>query len=72
MKITEIRQMSTEEIKAEVDDTREELMRFRFQRATGELVNHNQIRMARRKIARLLTVLNERKVEEEASLEGES
>ena len=72
MEANKIRQMSTEEIQAEVDDTREELMRLRFQRATGELVDHNQIRLARRKIARMLTILNERRAEEEASLEGEA
>jgi large subunit ribosomal protein L29 len=70
MDIAEIREMSVEDIDLELDDTREELMRLRFQQTTGELTDHNQIRIARRKIARLLTVLNERKLAEEK--EGEA
>lgn len=60
MKAAEIREMSIEDIQTELDDAREELMRLRFQRATGELADHNQLRFTRRKIARLLTVLSER------------
>ena len=70
MDISEIREMSVEDIEMEIDDTREELMRLRFQQTTGELTDHNQLRYARRKIARLLTVLNERKRAEEK--EGEA
>jgi ribosomal protein L29 len=70
MEISEIREMSVEDIEMEIDDAREELMRLRFQQTTGELTDHNQLRHARRKIARLLTVLNERKRAEEK--EGEA
>ena len=70
MDISEIREMSIEDIELEIEDTREELMRLRFQQTTGELTDHNQMRTTRRKIARLLTVLNERKRAEEK--EGEA
>jgi large subunit ribosomal protein L29 len=70
MDMSEIREMSAEDLALELDDTREELMRLRFQQTTGELTDHNQIRFARRKIARLLTVLSERKSAEEK--EGEA
>lgn len=70
MEITEIREMSLEDLELELDDTREELMRLRFQQTTGELTDHNQLRFTRRKIARLLTVLNERKLAEKK--EGEA
>ncbi|MEN8241111.1 MAG: 50S ribosomal protein L29 [Chloroflexota bacterium] len=69
MDAAEIREMSAEDIALEIDDTREELMRLRFQQTTGELTDHNQMKTARRKIARLITVLNERKLAEEK--EGE-
>jgi ribosomal protein L29 len=52
----EIRDLSVEEIDAELDDAREEYMRLRFRMATGELTDHNQIKVARRLIARFLTV----------------
>ncbi|MEK6221429.1 MAG: 50S ribosomal protein L29 [Chloroflexota bacterium] len=68
MKASEIREMSVEEIVEELDDSREELMRFRFQLTTGELTDYNQLTTARRKIARLTTILNEMRQAEE--LEG--
>jgi large subunit ribosomal protein L29 len=55
--------MSTENILEELDNTREELMRLRFQMTTGELSDHSQVSIAKRKIARLLTILGERKTE---------
>jgi len=70
MDVTEIREMSAEDIALEIDDTREELMRLRFQQTTGELTDHNLMKTARRKIARLITVLNERKLAEEKEGEG--
>jgi large subunit ribosomal protein L29 len=60
VKADEIREMSTEDILAELDDSREELMRMRFQRATGELADFNRLSYTRKKIARLQTVLRER------------
>ena len=72
MKASEIRALSTEEIEKLLDDAREELMRLRFQKATGELTDTSRLGHTRRHIARLLTILNERRREEEAAkMEGE-
>lgn len=60
MKASEIRKMSTDEILTELDNVREELMKLRFQTATGELTDFNRIRVTRRNIARLVTLLAER------------
>lgn len=70
MDVTEIREMDNEDILEELDATREELMRLRFQQTTGELTDHNLMKFTRRKIARLLTVLKERESEQES--EGEA
>ncbi|MBN1231446.1 MAG: 50S ribosomal protein L29 [Anaerolineales bacterium] len=70
MEIKEIREMSTDSLLDELDTTREGLMRLRFQQATGELVDHNQIRYSRRTIARILTVLDQR--EKTQAKEGEA
>lgn len=59
MKTDEIRKMSIEKIEDELDAAREQLMRMRFQKATGELKDQNLPRMTRHKIAQLLTVLRE-------------
>ncbi len=69
MKAAEIRGMSIEEIEEEILDAREELMRLRFQLATGELTDHTRISQTRRRVARLLTIHHERR--REAAEEGE-
>mgnify|MGYP001828744528 FL=1 len=70
MKADEIRKMSTDDILNQIGETREELMNLRFQQATGELVDYTRLRITRRLVARLQTILNER--EKEAVLEGEA
>lgn len=71
MKPSEIRELSVEEVENTLDETREDLMRMRFQIATGELTDHNQMRNARVKIARLLTNLNQRERTETIVKEGD-
>lgn len=70
MKPTEIRDLSTEEIRNRLNDKREELMNLRFQQATGELTDYNRLRETRRDIARLLTELTQR--QRQAKMEGEA
>lgn len=63
MKTSEIRNMSNEEIRNRIDDTRHELMNLRFQVVTGQLTDTSQLKQVRRKIARLETILSERESE---------
>lgn len=70
MKSAEIRELSTEEIKTNIDDSRQELMNFRFQMAVGSLKDYTQVRSTRRNIARMLTILNQREMAE--NQEGEA
>ena len=60
MNAKEVRELSTEEIRAELINTRQELMNLRFQMVTGQLSDTSRFKSARRDIARLETVLNER------------
>lgn len=60
MKPNEIRNLTVDEIHAEVADLRQELLDLRFQAAVGQLSNPKRIRTAKREIARLLTVANEK------------
>jgi large subunit ribosomal protein L29 len=60
MKPNEIRNLTAEEIEAEVDGRREELLDLRFQAAVGQASNPRRIREAKREIARLLTVAAEK------------
>lgn len=70
MKVEEIRALADEEIQAQIDETREEMMNLRFQQSTGELLNTSRITETRHLIARFETILRERELE--AAVEGES
>jgi large subunit ribosomal protein L29 len=59
MNSKEIRNLSAEQIKTKVADTREELMKLRFQQVTGQLTDTSRLRTLRRDIARLETILAE-------------
>jgi large subunit ribosomal protein L29 len=65
----ELRDLTTDELRSRLNDAREELMKLRFQQATGELTDHTRLRYTRRSIARLITLINER---ERTVTEGEA
>jgi len=46
-------------------------MRLRFQLTTGELTDHNQIRLTRRNIARMITIMKQL-ADEQKEKEGEA
>jgi len=52
--------MTNDELDRRLADTRQELFNLRFQSATGQLENTARLRHARRDIARILTVQQER------------
>lgn len=56
----DFRSLSTDEIRVELDDTRQELMNLRFQMSTGELTDYTRLRHTRRMIAQMLTIISER------------
>jgi large subunit ribosomal protein L29 len=60
-KIAEIRAKSTDELKAMLLELRKEQFNLRFQRATGQLEAVSRIRQVRRDIARVKTIIGERK-----------
>ena len=59
----EIRELTTEQIVAKVKENKEELFNLRFQQATGNLEKPSRIRELRHEVARMKTVLRERKSE---------
>ena len=60
----ELRELSDEELRARLDAAKEELFNFRFQLATGQLDNPMRIKQLRHEVARLLSLLRERELEE--------
>jgi large subunit ribosomal protein L29 len=55
--------MTNEELELALADRRQELFNLRFQSATGALENPARLKLAKREIARILTVRNERENE---------
>jgi len=62
MKASEIRELSTEEIKNLINDLKQELFNLRFQKATGQLENPMKISHVKKDIARAKTILREREL----------
>ena len=60
MKAKDYRDLSDEQLESHLHDTRQELFNLRFQAATGALENSARVKLAKREIARVLTVRNER------------
>jgi len=64
MKAKEIRELSTEEITTRIEEETEQVDQLTFQHAIADLQNPMVLRQKRREIARLKTILNERRMEE--------
>lgn len=60
MKIVDVRGKTVDQLKDELANLRKEQFNLRFQRASGQLENVARIRVVRRDIAKIMTVLAER------------
>ncbi|MCW2649379.1 MAG: ribosomal protein [Mycobacterium sp.] len=58
----ELRELTDEELLERLRESKEELFNLRFQMATGQLDNNRRLRMVRREIARVYTMLREREL----------
>ena len=63
MKAKQLRDLSDEELERALSERRQELFNLRFQSATGALENPARLKLAKREIARILTVQVERQDE---------
>ena len=70
VKSSELRNLKSGEIETKLSDAREELMKLRFQQVTGQLTDTSRLRILRREIARMQTILREQPTAEVA--EGEA
>ena len=60
---SELRELSDDELDDKLAERRQELFNLRFQSVTGALENSARQKLAKREIARILTVVNERDAE---------
>ncbi len=66
MKATTLRERSADELAKNLSDLEEQLFKLRFQKSTGQIENPVKIREVRKDIARVLTLINERRAQETA------
>jgi large subunit ribosomal protein L29 len=71
MKLREIRKLTDDALRAELNDKKEELMKLRFQQASGELQDFTRLRQMRRVIARLYTEVRERQQNQNSEVSNE-
>ena len=62
MEIDDLRVLPDDELRTELSETHRALMNLRFRVATMQLANVNEIRRARKRIARINTVIREREL----------
>lgn len=70
MKVTEIRDMPSEEITQLVGQKKKALFNLRFQRETEQLERPAELRKLKTDIAKLLTILREREMAEKAGAQA--
>ena len=66
MKVTEIRELSAEELQAKLTSCKEELFNLRFSHAINQLDNPKKIAEVKKTIARIKTIIHERELEDSA------
>ena len=64
VKASELRNLNLGEIENKLSDAREELMKLRFQQVTGQLSDSSRLRILRREIARMQTILHQQNAAE--------
>ena len=61
VRASDLRTRSDDELTEQVDNLGKEIFNLRFQRASGQLENTARVRQVRREIARIKTILGERR-----------
>ena len=62
MEIDDLKALSDEDLATELYETHRELMNLRFRAATMQLANVNEIKKAKKRVARINTVAREREL----------
>ena len=62
MAADEMRTLGDDELAEELEETQKALMNLRFRAATMQLADVNEIKISRRRVARIKTVLREREL----------
>ncbi len=60
MKVQEVRELSVDDLRLQEKDLRDQIFRMRIQKAMGQTDTPTKIRILRRDLAKVLTVLQEK------------
>jgi len=61
MKVSKLREKSTKELRKLLQSSREKMRQIRFNLVSGKVKNYKEIREIKKDIARILTILKEKK-----------
>jgi large subunit ribosomal protein L29 len=61
MKVKEVRSKSLSELTIELKEGRKRLQKLQFDLSTKKIKNHREIRMLKKNMARILTIISEKK-----------
>lgn len=59
MKISEVRALNNDEMSRKVDELKQELFNLRFQHGTGQIENPIKMRLTKRDIAKIKTIIRQ-------------
>tara|TARA_Y100000991_G_C21824162_1_gene285224 strand:+ start:466 stop:666 length:201 start_codon:yes stop_codon:yes gene_type:complete len=63
MKIDELKSKTVDQLKSILTDLKKESFNLRFQKANGQLENTARVRVVKRSVARVLTLINNKQQE---------
>ena len=63
MKVTEIRELTADELRARARDLDDQMFRLRIQKSMGQLEAPAKVREVRRDLARIKTILREKELQ---------
>ena len=63
MKIDELKSKTVDQLKSILTDLKKESFNLRFQKANGQLENTARVRVVKRSVARVLTLINKKQQE---------
>ncbi|MEM7146887.1 MAG: 50S ribosomal protein L29 [Verrucomicrobiota bacterium] len=66
MKTTELKELTNDELYTRRRDLKHEVLNLRVQQESGQLENPARMRVVRREVARIETILSERRLQEQA------
>ena len=62
MKLKEIRKLNEENLEKQLEEAHHEMFNLRFQVATGQLSDKNELKKVKKTIARIKTIMRERQL----------